>query len=499
MSNERGQAEANDLVPLTDISAATASPGPISRRDMMRRSAAALAGGAVALGAGPVLAQDHSQMAGMQHATPPKPAVAPASTRSRGVRHYATAMPPGKPGRDYTPVIIPNGRTLPFRIVDGVKVFHLIAEVVQHEFAPGLVSECWGYNGDTPGPVIEAVQGDLVRIYVTNRLPAPTTVHWHGIILPSGMDGVSGLSQAPIPVNATFKYEFVLPDHGTFMYHTHHDEMVQQGLGLMGMFVVHKRDDAHRPTRDFVLLSAEWLVRTGSSRPDPNEMVDFNVFTFNGKAYPATDALQMQLGERVRIRFGNLSAMSHHPIHVHGLRWRMVATDGGDIAEAGQWPESTVLVPAGTTRTVKFLADNPGDWSVHCHMTHHVMNQMGHNGTNLIGVNEAKIDDAVGGLLPNYMTMGTVGMTGMSGMGMPNPKGSISMLGGDGPHGPIEMGGLFTVLKVRERLPKGGDPGWYVNPPGTMADEATADELKRDGIAVGAARAMPATHKHSSD
>ena len=499
MSNERGQAEANDLVPLTHSSAATASPGPISRRDMMRRSAAALAGGAVALGAGPVLAQDHSQMAGMQHATPPKPAVAPASTRSRGVRHYATAMPPGKPGRDYTPVIIPNGRTLPFRIVEGVKVFHLIAEVVQHEFAPGLVSECWGYNGDTPGPVIEAVQGDLVRIYVTNRLPAPTTVHWHGIILPSGMDGVSGLSQAPIPVNATFKYEFVLPDHGTFMYHTHHDEMVQQGLGLMGMFVVHKRDDAHRPTRDFVLLSAEWLVRTGSSRPDPNEMVDFNVFTFNGKAYPATDALQMQLGERIRIRFGNLSAMSHHPIHVHGLRWRVVATDGGDIAEAGQWPESTVLVPVGTTRTVEFLADNPGDWSVHCHMTHHVMNQMGHNGTNLIGVNEAKIDDAVGGLLPNYMTMGTVGMTGMSGMGMPNPKGSISMLGGDGPHGPIEMGGLFTVLKVRERLPKGGDPGWYVNPPGTMADEATADELKRDGIAVGAARAMPATHKHSSD
>lgn len=465
----------------------------MSRREMMRHSAATIAGGAVALGAVPVFAQDHSQMSGMQ--MKPLPKVSPTKSTRDKVRP-AKAASPGVPGHDYTPVIVPNGRTLPFRIVNGVKVFHLVAEVVKHEFAPGLVSECWGYNGDTPGPVIEAVQGERVRIYVTNRLPAPTTVHWHGIILPSGMDGVSGLSQAPIPVNATFKYEFVLPDHGTFMYHTHHDEMVQQGLGLMGMFVVHPRDPVRRPHRDFVLLSAEWLVRIGSSRPDPNEMVDFNVFTFNGKAYPATEALQMQLGERVRIRFGNLSAMSHHPIHVHGLRWRVVATDGGDIAEAGQWPASTVLVPVGTTRTVEFIADNPGDWAVHCHMSHHTMNQMGHNGTNLIGVDAEKVDAAVGTLLPSYMTMGSAGMSGMSGMGMPSPKGSISMLSVEGPHGVIDMGGMFTVLKVREHLPKGGDPEWYVNPPGTVADEATAEELKRDGVVVGAAVAAP-VHKHS--
>lgn len=468
---------------------------PMSRREMMRQSAATLAGGAAVFGAVPAFAQDHSQMTGMQHKAPPTPPRS-AATAAGAAPRARKALTAGQPGRDYTPVIVPNGRTLPFRIVDGVKVFHLTAEIVQHEFAPGLVSECWGYNGDTPGPVIEAVQGDRVRIYVTNHLPAPTTVHWHGIILPSGMDGVSGLSQAPIPVNATFKYEFVLPDHGTFMYHTHHDEMVQQGLGLMGMFVVHPRNPARRVDRDFVLLSAEWLVRIGSSRPDPYEMVEYNVFTFNGKAYPGTEALQMQLGERVRIRFGNLSAMSHHPIHVHGLRWRVVATDGGDIAEAGQWPESTVLVPVGTTRTVEFIADNPGDWAVHCHMTHHVMNQMGHSGTNLIGVDAAKIDAAVGTLLPSYMTMGSAGMSGMSSMGMPTPKGSISMLGGEGPHGAIDMGGMFTILKVREHLPKGGDPEWYVNPPGTVADEATADELKRDGVVVGAPRTAPAVHKH---
>lgn len=462
-----------------------------SRREMMRRSAILL-GGSAALHAGALGAQPP------QHAghTMPAPTPAPRNTRSTSPVNGTRRPRPGRPGRDYTPVITPNGSTLPYKVVDGVKVFHLIASPVTHTFAPGLVSECWGYNGSTPGPTIEAVQGDRVRIYVTNHLPAPTSVHWHGIVLPSGMDGVSGLSQAPIPINATFKYEFDLPHHGTFMYHTHHDEMIQQGLGLMGMFVVHERNPARRPDRDFVLLSAEWLVRIGSTRPDPNEMVEYNVFTFNGKAYPATEPLQMELGENIRIRLGNLSAMSHHPIHVHGVRWRVVATDGGDIAPAGQWPEATVLVPVGTTRTVEFVADNPGDWAMHCHMTHHVMNQMGHSGTNLIGVKADAIDALVAPLLPAYMTMGQVGMSGMAEMGMPTPANSISMLGGPGPFGRIDMGGLFTILKIRKSLPPGGDPEWYVHPEGTVAADATPEDLKRDGVDPGMPVPVGGPHKH---
>ena len=120
------------------------------------------------------------------------------------------ALPPGAAGRDYTPVVTPNGWTLPYTVRDGVKVFHLIAEPVKHEFAPGLLGECWGYNGTTPGPTIEAVEGDRVRIYVTNRLPEPTSVHWHGILLPNGMDGVSGLTQKAIEPGETFHYEFTL-------------------------------------------------------------------------------------------------------------------------------------------------------------------------------------------------------------------------------------------------------------------------------------------------
>ncbi|MEA2711165.1 MAG: manganese oxidase, partial [Phycisphaerales bacterium] len=92
----------------------------------------------------------------------------------------------------YIPVVTPNGATLPWTMEDGFKTFHLAAEPVKREFAPGMVVNCWGYNGQTPGPTIEAVEGDRVRIYVHNKLPEPTSIHWHGIILPNGMDGVSG-------------------------------------------------------------------------------------------------------------------------------------------------------------------------------------------------------------------------------------------------------------------------------------------------------------------
>ncbi|MCX8500071.1 MAG: multicopper oxidase domain-containing protein, partial [Caulobacteraceae bacterium] len=105
--------------------------------------------------------------------------------------------------RRFRPVRTLNGWTLPYRIKDGVKEFHLVAEEIQHSFAPGSEATCWGYNGSTPGPTIEAVEGDRVRIFVTNRLKEHTTVHWHGLILPNGMDGVGGLNQPHIQPGET--------------------------------------------------------------------------------------------------------------------------------------------------------------------------------------------------------------------------------------------------------------------------------------------------------
>ena len=137
---------------------------------------------------------------------------------------------------------------MPWKIVDGVKVFHLVATEHEHEFAPGLTCTTWGYNGRTHGPTIEAVEGDRVRTYVTNTLAAPTTVHWHGVLLPSGMDGVGGVSQRAIHQGETFQYEFTLRQHGTCMYHAHHDEMTQMGMGMMGMFIIHPRATNANPT-----------------------------------------------------------------------------------------------------------------------------------------------------------------------------------------------------------------------------------------------------------
>ncbi len=462
----------------------------ISRRNVIATGAGILAGSpwmtrALAHGA----QSGHEQG---QHAPS-----APEISASRGALE---SLPPGEPERDYTPVIVPNGVKLPWRLVDGVKVFHLVAEPVKHEFAPGLSAECWGYNGSVHGPTIEAVEGDRVRIYVTNKLPAPTSVHWHGVLLPNGMDGVAGLNQRAIRPGETFKYEFTLRQHGTHMYHPHHDEMTQMAMGMMGMFVIHpRRPKEERPDRDFAILLSEWRIDTGTSRPNPNEMTDFNLLTMNARAFPGTEPLVAKLGERVRIRLGNLSATDHHPIHLHGYQFRITETDGGQIPPSAQQVETTVLVQVGSTKTIDFVADAAGDWALHCHMTHHLMNQMGHDIPNMIGVEPGDLDAKVKQLLPEYMIMGQHGMADMAEMGMPVPRNSIPMTGAQGPHDYITMGGMFTILKVREGIENYVDPGWYENPVGTIASIAVPSDLERDGIEMDAspAPADHGVHEHS--
>jgi manganese oxidase len=393
-------------------------------------------------------------------------------------------LAPGVPGRDYRPVVTPNGATLPFKVVDGVKVFHLTAEPVTHIFVPGLEAECWGYNGRVHGPTIEAVEGDRVRVFVTNKLPQPTTVHWHGVHVPSGMDGVSGLSQRAIEPRETFKYEFTLKQHGTFMYHSHHDEMTQMALGLMGLFVVHPRRPATPPPdRDYAFLLSEWAIPVGARRPDPLEMTDFNVLTLNAAVFPATVPIVAKTGERVRLRFGNLSAMDHHPMHLHGLEMVVVETDGGVVPESARFPEATVLVPVGATRTVDLIAHTPGDWALHCHMTHHTMTQMGHGTPNLVGADVSAFDAAIARAIPAFgrEARGDEPHAGDAPGAGDAPPNSFAMMGSPGPRGFITMGGMFTLLKVRDDLKGDGDPGWYESEPGTQAGPATEDEIRSLG------------------
>ena len=230
-----------------------------TRRKLLTAAAAFIGGGA--------LLQNATAEEMDMKATPAKPAGKDmskmhASGSVKMTANTKAAVSTGKTeplhpeGITYRPVITPNGKTLPWKMVDGVKVYHLIAEPVTHEFAPGLVAECWGYNGRVHGPTIEAVEGDKVRIYVTNKLEAPTTVHWHGVLLPSGMDGVGGVSQKAIQPDETFKYEFTLKQHGTLMYHSHHDEMTQMQLGMMGLFIIHPKErETNPPDRNGTDLS----------------------------------------------------------------------------------------------------------------------------------------------------------------------------------------------------------------------------------------------------
>jgi FtsP/CotA-like multicopper oxidase with cupredoxin domain len=374
------------------------------------------------------------------------------------------AAPQGAAPGPYTPVVTPNGVTLPWRIDKGVKEFHLVAEPVKREFAPGMLVNCWGYNGQTPGPTIEAVEGDRVRILVTNLLPERTSVHWHGALLPNGMDGVAGLNQPHIEPGETYAYEFTLRQHGTLMYHPHSDEMVQMALGMMGLFVVHPRQ-RDNVDRDFAIMLHEWFVPPGGATPNPAVMTDFNLFTLNGRVWPGTAPLVARKGDRVRIRLGNLS-MDSHPIHLHGYRFMVTGTEAGSVPPTARYAEATVNVPVGSTRDVEFIADEPGDWALHCHKSHHTMNAMSHDVPNMLGVPQGSVEAKVRALLPGYMAMGENGMGDTMDMG--HPKNTLPMMSGEGPFGPIQMGGMFTVLKVRENLASFEDPGWYKQPPGTI-------------------------------
>jgi FtsP/CotA-like multicopper oxidase with cupredoxin domain len=421
-----------------------------SRRDFIRGAGLAVASTSVARAALAALPDAHSME---------KPATVPPAT------------PPT--GRPFHPVVTLNGWSLPWRMNGNVKEFHLVAEPVVRELAPGMKAHLWGYNGQSPGPTIEVVEGDRVRIFVTNRLPEHTTIHWHGQRLPNGMDGVGGLTQPHIDPGKTFVYEFVAQRRGTFMYHPHADEMVQMAMGMMGLWITHPRDPSQmRVDRDFALLLGSFDIDPGSFTPKVSTMLDFNLFTFNTRVFPGIDPLVVRRDDRVRIRIGNLT-MTNHPIHLHGHEFYVAGTDGGWIPPASRWPEVTVDVAVGQMRAVELQATEPGDWAFHCHKSHHTMNAMGHSVPTMIGVKQDDLAKKITALVPDYVSMGERGMADMGAMEMPLPDNTLPMMGGQGPHGPIEMGGMFTTFKVRDDVKPGdySDPGWYKAPAGTVAYE----------------------------
>ncbi|HZC22410.1 MAG TPA: copper oxidase [Candidatus Binatia bacterium] len=267
----------------------------------------------------------------------------------------------------------PDVPQLPWRMAGGVKEFHLIAEPVKQELLPGKIVNLWGYNGSAPGPTIQVNQGDRVRIIVDNHLPEPTSMHWHGFEIPVDMDGAPGSSQDPIPPGGRFVYEFTLHQAGTFFYHSH--MAMQEMMGMIGAFIMHPKKAYDPPVdKDFAIILQEFAILPNN--PIPNSMnMEFNWLTFNGKSGPATTPLIVRLNDRVRLRFINLG-MDHHPIHLHGHTFVVTGTEGGRQPKTTWGPKNTVLVGVAEAADLEFVANNPGDWMVHCHLPHHMMNQM---------------------------------------------------------------------------------------------------------------------------
>jgi hypothetical protein len=208
-------------------------------------------------------------------------------------------------------------------------------------------------------------------------------------------------------------------------------------------------------------------------------MVEFDLWTFNSKVFPAIEHLVARSGERVRIRMANLS-MWNHPIHLHGHTYWVTGSDGGRWTRSRWRPETTEIVAVGQTRDIEFVA-NPGDWAFHCHMAHHVMNAMGHEIPNPVGVNQSGIEKEIREMLPGYMAMGRYGMAEHQDHAkthhMAGPPNTLPMMWGEGPFGNIEMGGMFTVVKVRDEIASRDYrvAGWYDHPEGTRAHRISSD------------------------
>jgi FtsP/CotA-like multicopper oxidase with cupredoxin domain len=407
-------------------------------------------------------------------------------------------MPPLQPpnGRPYRPVVTLNGWTLPWRMNAGVKEFHLVAEPVVREMTPGFKARLWGYNGQSPGPTIEVVEGDRVRIFVTNKLPEVHSVHWHGQRLPNGMDGVTGLTQPPIPPGKTFVYEFVARRPGTFMYHPHADDMVQMAMGLYGLWITHPKGRhplIDEVDRDFCFLLNAFDIEPGSATPKVMTMLDFNLWAWNSRIFPGIDPLVVRQGDRVRIRVGNLT-MTNHPMHLHGHEFQVTGTDGGPMPRTMRYPEVTTDIAVGQMKQFEFVADEEGDWALHCHKSHHTMNAMGHGVPTMIGVDHRDVAKKITDLIPDYMVMGDRGMHDMAEMEMPLPENTAPMMTGQGPFGPVGMGGMFSVLKVRRDQKPGDyrDPGWFKHPAGTVAREFTGTLQAPARASDGGGHTMPA-------
>ena len=261
------------------------------------------------------------------------------------------------------------------RLEGGVKVYELEAAVTRWNILPNIRVAAYAFNGQVPGPRIRITQGDRVRFIVRNSLPEPTTVHWHGLILPNAMDGPAEITQAPIAPGTSFTYEFTTQQAGTFFYHSHANADRQQGLGLYGALIIDPRQPQRLQYDRLVVQLQEWLFKNGYTFPAmPMDGMQPNFFTINGKSYPSTETVRLRAGERLLVRFIGSQSGFVHPMHIHGGPFTIVGTDGDPVPDGTRVLRDTVNVGPGERYDVIWQAREPGRWLLHCHINHHTTN-----------------------------------------------------------------------------------------------------------------------------
>ncbi len=243
---------------------------------------------------------------------------------------------------------------------DGVKEWEVTASVFEWEVEPGRFVEAWGYNEMVPGPQLRAELGDRVRIILHNELPAPTTIHFHGLLVPNDMDGVAVISQPAVMPGESFTYEFTLRNAGSHMYHSHFMAEKQVPMGLLGAFVVIDPNDPNDPASD---IDYTMIINDGPLG-----------YTLNGKGFPATEPIVAVQGQMIRVRYMN-EGLQIHPMHLHGMPQLVIAKDGYLLPDPHY--EDTVLVAPGERVDVLIEASELGIWAFHCHILTHVESEHG--------------------------------------------------------------------------------------------------------------------------
>lgn len=268
-----------------------------------------------------------------------------------------------------------------------VREFRLEAKPAKWELFPGTATDAWTYNGQVPGPELRVREGDLVRVYVTNHLPVPTTIHWHGVDLNWRMDGVPGVTQKAIQPGESFTYEFIATPAGTRMYHSHQDTNVQMELGLYGALIIEPRSGPKYDLDRTIILDERALdftpavalgqadLRGADAGNGRGGALQYDLFLMDGKAGSAIPPIHVKPHQHVLLRLINLGNLAH-AIHLHGHTFIVVATDGNPVPPGARLRKDTVILGPGERADLEVFTYNPGVWMFHCHMPNHGDNGM---------------------------------------------------------------------------------------------------------------------------